>query len=100
MSLGGTLPVRDAHRFDEAWLSNWLAVHVQGYAGPLKVEQLKGGQSNPTYKLLTPKKNYVLRRKPPGPLLKGAHAVDREAKVLSALETVGFPVAHLASLRC
>jgi aminoglycoside phosphotransferase (APT) family kinase protein len=94
----GTMAVRDAHRFDEAALARWLLDHVAGYAGPLTVEQFKGGQSNPTYKLVTPLKNYVLRRKPPGELLKGAHAVEREAKVLSALGTVGFPVAHVHAL--
>jgi aminoglycoside phosphotransferase (APT) family kinase protein len=66
--------------------------HVDGYAGPLAVEQFKGGQSNPTYKLITPSRFYVLRRKPPGVLLKGAHAVDREARVMAALGKTGFPV--------
>jgi aminoglycoside phosphotransferase (APT) family kinase protein len=69
--------------------------NVPGYRGPMQVLQFKGGQSNPTYKLITPDKSYVLRRKPPGPLLKGAHAIEREVKVLSALRTVGFPVARV-----
>jgi aminoglycoside phosphotransferase (APT) family kinase protein len=94
----GTMPVREAHRIDEARLGGWMAAHVRGYAGPLTVEQFRGGQSNPTYKLVTPAKNYVLRRKPPGSLLKGAHAVEREAKVLSALGAIGFPVAHMYEL--
>ena len=102
MSVGaefsGTTLVREAHRFDETRLAQWLAAHVAGYFGPLTVEQFKGGQSNPTYKLSTPGKAYVLRRKPPGQLLKGAHAVEREAEVLQALETVGFPVAHVYGL--
>jgi aminoglycoside phosphotransferase (APT) family kinase protein len=72
--------------------------HVEGYAGPLGVEQFKGGQSNPTYKLVTPQRSYVLRRKPPGQLLKGAHAVEREAKVLIGLGQAGFPVAHVYGL--
>jgi aminoglycoside phosphotransferase (APT) family kinase protein len=94
----GTTAVRDAYRFDEAALARWMADHVEGYRGPLTVEQFKGGQSNPTYKLVTPGRSYVLRRKPPGDTLKGAHAVDREARVLSALGGVGFPVAHVFGL--
>lgn len=94
----GTTPVREAHRFDEAALARWMEGHVAGYAGPLRVEQFKGGQSNPTYKLITPTCAYVLRRKPPGQLLKGAHAVEREAKVLSALHGAGFPAARVYGL--
>jgi aminoglycoside phosphotransferase (APT) family kinase protein len=94
----GTTAVREGHRFDEASLAAWMAANVEGFAGPLHVEQFKGGQSNPTYKLVTPSRGYVLRRKPPGQLLKGAHAVEREAKVLSALGSVGFPVAHVYGL--
>jgi aminoglycoside phosphotransferase (APT) family kinase protein len=94
----GTTAVREAHRFDEVHLDGWMAEHVPGYGGPLVVEQFKGGQSNPTYKLRTPRKSYVMRRKPPGKLLPGAHAVEREARVLQALETVGFPVAHVHGL--
>jgi len=94
----GTVAVREAHRFDEAALAHWLAGHVEGYAGPLSVEQFKGGQSNPTYKLATPRRSYVLRRKPPGQLVKGAHAVDREARVLTALARTGFPVPQVHGL--
>lgn len=94
----GTTPVREGYSFDEAALSAWLADHVDGFAGPMQVEQFKGGQSNPTYKLVTPARSYVLRRKPPGPVLKGAHAVEREAQVLTALGSVGFPVAHVFGL--
>ena len=47
-----TTAVREAHRFDEARLAAWLESHVAGYAGPLTVRQFKGGQSNPTYKLI------------------------------------------------
>jgi aminoglycoside phosphotransferase (APT) family kinase protein len=98
IEFSGTTAVREAHRFDEVRLAQWMAAHVRGYAGPLTVEQFKGGQSNPTYKLLTPAKAYVMRRKPPGQLLKGAHAVDREAQVLQALQKVGFPVANVHGL--
>src|SRR3546814_6443967 len=75
-----------------------MEMHVEGFRGPMEVEQFKGGQSNPTYKLLTPGRAYVLRRKPPGQILKGAHAVEREAKVLAALGLAGFPVAAVFGL--
>src|SRR4051812_29937568 len=73
----GTKPVDSRHVIDEVRLAAWLAAHVEGYRGPLEVRQFKGGQSNPTYQLVTPSKTYVLRRKPPGKLLPSAHAVDR-----------------------
>ena len=91
----GTTPVPAGRGFSETKLSRWMEQHVTGFAGPLRVEQFKGGQSNPTYWLRTPERDYVLRRKPSGPLLKGAHAVDREAKILQALERVAFPVPHV-----
>lgn len=91
----GTTAVRESHRFDEAGLAAWMAIHVEGYEGPLTVEQFRGGQSNPTYKLITPGRSYVLRRKPPGTVVKGAHAVDREAQVLTALGGCGYPVARV-----
>lgn len=94
----GTTEVREQHRFDVAVLEAWMRENVEGFEGPLSVEQFKGGQSNPTYKLVTPNKNYVMRRKPPGLLLKSAHAVDREYKVISALGTVGYPVAKTYAL--
>ncbi|WP_421839076.1 phosphotransferase [Novosphingobium sp.] len=81
--------------FDEASLAAWMAGHVEGFAGPLTVEQFNGGQSNPTYKLTTPGQRYVLRRKPPGPLLKGAHDVLREARVQQALAGSDVPVARI-----
>ena len=94
----GTTAVREGFAFDEAAVEGWLKANVPDYAGPMQVEQFKGGQSNPTYKLVTPSRSYVLRRKPPGELLKGAHAVEREAKVLSALHAAGFPVAKVYGL--
>jgi aminoglycoside phosphotransferase (APT) family kinase protein len=94
----GTGPVREQHRFDEASLTRWMATAIPDFAGPLTIEQFKGGQSNPTYKLVTPGRSYVLRRKPPGQLVKGAHAVEREARILTALEGVGIPVAHVYGL--
>ena len=94
----GTSTVREQHRFDEAALASWMAAHIDGYAGPLEVAQFKGGQSNPTYRLSTPTRNYVLRRKPPGQTVQGAHAVDREARILQALAPAGFPVAKVYGL--
>jgi len=84
--------VREAHRFDTQRLEAWLRANMEDFQGPLAVRQFKGGQSNPTYLLDTPRGKYVLRRKPPGKLLPSAHAVDREYRVISALHRAGFPV--------
>ena len=89
----GTKAVAESHRFDEGRLLAWMQANVEGFEGPLEVRQFKGGQSNPTYQLVTPTKKYVMRRKPPGKLLPSAHAVDREYKVITALYPTGFPVA-------
>ncbi len=97
--LSGTSAVRESHRFDVERLKGWLEENVAEFRGPLTVEQFKGGQSNPTYKLVTPSKSYVMRRKPPGTTLQGAHAVDREARVLRALEPTGFSVPHKSSAK-
>jgi aminoglycoside phosphotransferase (APT) family kinase protein len=94
----GTRPVEERHRINEANLDAWMREHVEGYSGPLTVLQFKGGQSNPTYKLDTPTRAYVMRRKPFGKLLPSAHAVDREFRVISALGKQGFPVAHAYAL--
>lgn len=90
----GTKAVDPRYAFDEGALRAWMADHVEGFEGPMEVRQFKGGQSNPTYQLLTPSQNYVLRRKPPGKLLPSAHAVDREFQVISGLYPTGFPVAR------
>jgi aminoglycoside phosphotransferase (APT) family kinase protein len=90
----GTKEVAESHRFNEANLAAWMEAHVEGYEGPLEVRQFKGGQSNPTYQLVTPKKKYVMRRKPPGKLLPSAHAVDREYTIINALWPLGYPVAR------
>jgi aminoglycoside phosphotransferase (APT) family kinase protein len=90
----GTKDVAEPLRFDPARLEAYLAREVRGFAGPLKVQQFKGGQSNPTYMLETPSRKYVLRRKPPGKLLPSAHAVDREFRVIQGLAGQGFPVAE------
>ncbi len=94
----GTTPVRAGFEIDAEALSAWMGENVEGFAGPLSIEQFKGGQSNPTYKLVTPGRTYVLRRKPPGDLLKGAHAVDREARVMTGLGKAGFPVPRIYGL--
>jgi len=95
----GTRAVSERLSFDVAALEAWMAAHVEGFAGPLEVSQFKGGQSNPTYRLDTPSgRAFVLRRKPPGTLLPGAHAVEREARVMSALGPTGFPVPRIHGL--
>ena len=94
----GTRDVSERLRFDEVALARWMADHVDGFRGPLTISQFKGGQSNPTYKLDTPGAAYVLRRKPPGKTLPGAHAVDREYRVQKALGAHGFPVARVHAL--
>jgi len=91
----GTEPVREGSRFDERRLEQWLRENVPDFAGPLAVEQFRGGQSNPTFKLVTPARSYVMRRKPPGATVQGAHAVDREARVMAALGQTDFPVAKV-----
>ncbi|MEO1034786.1 MAG: phosphotransferase family protein [Pseudomonadota bacterium] len=88
----GTKPVADALAFDVERLREYLRPHLPDVADGLDVAQFKGGQSNPTYKLTTPSASYVLRRKPPGKLLKSAHAVDREYRILSTLGEHGLPV--------
>jgi aminoglycoside phosphotransferase (APT) family kinase protein len=88
----GTGPVRAAHAFDERSLQAYFAKHVPELSGDMQVEQFKGGQSNPTYKLSVAGKHYVLRRKPPGNLLPSAHAVDREYRIITALRNTDVPV--------
>jgi aminoglycoside phosphotransferase (APT) family kinase protein len=89
----GVKPVEERHRFDVARLEQFLRGKIEDWSGPLTVEQFKGGQSNPTYRITAGARRYALRRKPPGKLLPSAHAVDREYKVIKALHAVGFPVA-------
>lgn len=93
----GTRPVAERHAFDTAALERWLTERLPGFAGPLTVEMFKGGQSNPTYKLITPQRAYVMRAKP-GPvakLLPSAHAIEREFRVMSALAGTDVPVAQM-----
>jgi aminoglycoside phosphotransferase (APT) family kinase protein len=84
----------DPFALDTDLLSEYLSKNISGFTGPLTAEKFAGGQSNPTYLLTTPKQKYVLRRKPPGTLLPGAHAVDREHTILSALFPTPLPVAE------
>jgi aminoglycoside phosphotransferase (APT) family kinase protein len=96
-NFSGTRAVSQQHRFDEAALARWLQQHLPGFQGPLQVEMFKGGQSNPTYKLITPNTQYVMRAKP-GPvakLLPSAHAIEREFRVMQALQGTAVPVAHM-----
>jgi len=96
----GTRAVSERQRFDVAALGAWLAAHVGGFVGPLTVEQFAGGQSNPTFKLVTPSRSYVMRTKP-GPaakLLPSAHAIEREYRVMDALANTDVPVAHMLAL--
>ena len=93
----GTMPVADQHRFDAARLEAHLAEHVAGFRGPLTIEQFKGGQSNPTFKLASANARYVMRAKP-GPaakLLPSAHAVEREYRVMDALARADIPVPRM-----
>lgn len=78
---------------DAAVLEAYLARHIDGFKGPLTLARFKGGQSNPTYRLITPNASYVLRRKPFGKLLPSAHAIEREFRVTEALARTDFPVA-------
>ncbi len=94
----GMRPPGAQHAFDTARLSRWMSAHVDGFAGPIDVQQFEGGQSNPTFLVQSPHHRYVLRRKPPGKLLPSAHAVDREYRVISALRATAVPVAKAYAL--
>lgn len=96
----GTRPLPQQHALDTAALSEWLSRNLEGFEGPLSVEMFKGGQSNPTYKLVTPAQSYVLRAKP-GPaarLLPSAHAIEREFAVMRGLQGTGVPVPRMYAL--
>ncbi len=96
----GTMPVNAMHRFDEGRLAEYLRAHVDGFSGSLAVEQFKGGQSNPTYRLTATGVRYVMRSKP-GPvakLLPSAHAIEREYRVMKALHGAGIPVPRMLAL--
>jgi aminoglycoside phosphotransferase (APT) family kinase protein len=86
----GTMPPD----IDVPGLGRYLSHRVEGFSGSLAVGRFKGGQSNPTYLMTTPRQRYVLRRKPSGKLLPSAHAIEREFRVTAALSRLGFPVAR------
>ncbi len=94
----GTRAVAPQHAFPVDRLDAYMRAHVPGYSGTLQVEQFKGGQSNPTFKLSAGGVQYVMRRKPPGVLLPSAHAVDREFRVISALAGTDVPVPRAFAL--
>ena len=87
-----TTTVRSGHEIDAPSLERYLVDHLPGFRGPIEIRQFEGGQSNPTYFLHVASGDYVLRKKPPGPLLPSAHAVDREYRVMKALAGTGVPV--------
>lgn len=98
--LTGTRTAAAQHAFDPVALHGWLRQHLEGFDGPLTVEAFKGGQSNPSYKLSTPKASCVLRTKPApkAQLLPSAHAIEREFKVMQALYGTGVPVPRMLAL--
>jgi aminoglycoside phosphotransferase (APT) family kinase protein len=79
-------------------LAAWLESHVAGFRGLLRWQRFAGGQSNPSYRVDAASGQYVLRRKPPGPLLQSAHAVDREFRVMAALAKTPVPVPRVFAL--
>ena len=83
---------QDPTKLDVPAVEKWLSANLPGFEGPITAEKFNVGQSNPTFRLMTPTHNYVLRRKPPGVLLKSAHAVDREFRVQKALYNTDVPV--------
>ncbi|MBL4642598.1 MAG: phosphotransferase, partial [Flavobacteriaceae bacterium] len=87
--------VRVGHEFDEAALEKFLAANLEGYQGPLKIQQFDGGQSNPTFKLFCGSGVYVMRKQPPGELLPSAHQVDREYRIMKALWDTPVPVPEM-----
>lgn len=90
--MNGTKDMSEKHFIDSSILSKYLEKNIPNFSGSLKIKEFIGGQSNPTYLLKTENSSYVLRRKPPGVLLKTAHAVDREFEVISALNKTNVPV--------
>lgn len=87
--------VRAGFELDAAALADWMRAQMDLPSGALRISQFSGGQSNPTYRVQAGDRSFVLRRKPPGPLLKGAHDVLREARVMGALGQAGFPVPRI-----
>jgi aminoglycoside phosphotransferase (APT) family kinase protein len=92
----GSMPFDDAAALDR--LSGWLALNIAGFAGPVRLKRVAGGQSNPTFRLHAASGEYVLRSKPRGDVLPSAHAVDREFRVLEALAGSGVPIPRVHAL--
>lgn len=90
--------MEDVRTIDTAALAAWLGKEVPGFRGPVTAEKFAGGQSNPTYLVEAGGRRYVLRRKPPGQLLKSAHAIEREYRVMKALAGTGVPVPEMIAL--
>jgi aminoglycoside phosphotransferase (APT) family kinase protein len=90
-----TIPVREAHRFDEAPLADYLNAELPEAGGGLSITQFGYGQSNPTYVLSLNNAEYVLRKQPPGELIPKAHAIDREFRLQRALAETDVPVAKM-----
>ena len=90
-------PLQGGNAIDWPALERWLTEQLPGFAGPLRAEKFPGGQSNPTYRLITPHQEYVMRAKP-GPvakLLPSAHAIEREFRVMQGLAGTEVPVARM-----
>jgi aminoglycoside phosphotransferase (APT) family kinase protein len=87
-----------AAQIDTVTLAKYLEARLPGFKGPVTAEKTATGQSNPTFLLSTPGGRYVLRKKPPGQLLKSAHAVDREYRVMKGLQNTGVPVPRMLHL--
>jgi aminoglycoside phosphotransferase (APT) family kinase protein len=85
-------------QIDTAALATYLEAQLPGFKGPIQADKTPTGQSNPTFILTTPGGRYVLRKKPPGQLLKSAHQVDREYRVMKALEDTDVPVPRMLHL--
>src|SRR5271170_2853891 len=96
----GTMPVAERQKFDTGALEVFLRETVDGFAGPVRVEQFRGGQSNPTFKVVTPSLSYVMRSKPApiAKLLPSAHAIEREFRVMRALHGSDVPVPRMLAL--
>ncbi len=92
------IPIRDAHRFDQRVLEAHLEQHLEGFQRPCSIRQFEGGQSNPTFLIQSGERKFVLRKKPPGRILPSAHAVEREYRVMRALQDTGVPVCSMLLL--
>ena len=84
--------IREGHAFDTDRLARYLSGRLEGFTGPIAVRQFAGGQSNPTFEITAGARRYVLRKKPPGQLLPSAHLIEREYRVMHALQHTGVPI--------